>query len=250
MLNSHHASTSGALNDELHLANSAISGNLCNSWSDFVSLDLHHSVFAVNPVNKTAYGKDIWILDTGATDHIVHSLSLFTHITSSISTFVQLPNGEKVIVTHIGTIQVTPTLKLENVLCVPSFNFNLISVSKLTKTLSCCLVFLSTLCFIQDLTCWKTIGVGELHDNLYLLNTASTCKSVPAASSTIESIFQSFVNSVSNSLSIPSVTKPYLWHMRLGHASDNKLHALQNYIPDSVYLECINSSVLQIFFIL
>ena len=51
MLNSHHASTSGALNDELHLANSALSGNLCNSWSDFVSLDLHHSVFAVNPVN-------------------------------------------------------------------------------------------------------------------------------------------------------------------------------------------------------
>ena len=153
MLNSHHASTSGAPNDALHSANSALSSNVCNTWSNFVSLDLHHSLFAVNPVNKTAYGNDARILDTGATDHIIHSLSLFTHITSSICTFVQLPNGEKVTISHIGTIQVTSTLKLENVLCVPSFNFNLISVSQLTKTLSCCLVFLSNLCFIQDLTC-------------------------------------------------------------------------------------------------
>ena len=104
MLSSYHASTSGAPNDALHSANSALSGNVCNTWSYFVSLDLHHSVFAVNPINKTAYGNDVWILDTRATNHIVQSLSLFTHITSSISTFVQLPNGEKVTVTHIGTI--------------------------------------------------------------------------------------------------------------------------------------------------
>ena len=83
---SSHASISGGANDALHLANSALSSNVCNAWSDFVSLDLHHSVFVVNHVNKTTYGNDVWILDTGATDHIVHSLSLFTHITSSIST--------------------------------------------------------------------------------------------------------------------------------------------------------------------
>ena len=109
---------------------------------------MHHLDFAVNLANKIAYGNDVWVLNTGATNHIVHSLTLFTHITSSISTFVQFPNGEKVVVTCIGTIQVTLTLILENVLCVPSFTFNLIFVSQLTKTLSCCLVFLSNLCFI------------------------------------------------------------------------------------------------------
>ncbi|XP_023888669.1 uncharacterized protein LOC112000737 [Quercus suber] len=175
---SSHASTSGGATDVSHSANSTFSGNVCNAWSNSISLDLHHSIFAVNPVNKTAYGNDVWILDTGATDHIVHSLSLFTQNTSSISTFVQLPNGEKVTVTHIGTIQVTSTLKLEN-----------------------------------DLICWKMIGVGELHDNLYLLHTTSSCNSVSEASSTLESVFQSFVNSMSDSMS-PSVTKPYLWHMR------------------------------------
>ncbi|XP_075633641.1 uncharacterized protein LOC142606128 [Castanea sativa] len=157
---------------------------------DFVSLDMHHSVFAVNPANKNAYGNDV---DTGVTDHIVHSLTLFTHITSSISTFVESPNGEKVVVTHIGTIQVTSTLILEN-----------------------------------DLSCWRTIGVGELHDNLYLLHSTSSYKSISEASSILEFVFKSFVNSVSD----PSVTKPYLWHLRLGHVSDNKLHVLHNCLPD------------------
>ena len=58
MLNSH-ASTFGGANDALHSANSAISGNVCNAWSDSVSLDLHHSVFVINPINKVAYGNDV-----------------------------------------------------------------------------------------------------------------------------------------------------------------------------------------------
>lgn len=68
----------------------------------------------MNPVHKTAFNSETWVLDTGATDHIIHSVTLFTKITSSISTSVQLPNGEKVAVTHIGTIQITSTLILEN----------------------------------------------------------------------------------------------------------------------------------------
>ena len=85
---------------------------------------MQHSVFAVNPANKTAFDNETWVLDTGATNHIIHSITLFTKITSSISTFVQLPNGERVSIMHTGTIQVTSTLVLENVLCVPSFSFN------------------------------------------------------------------------------------------------------------------------------
>lgn len=144
----------------IHSANfivnpNALLSNLqsCDLFLDSTCLSIQHSIFAVNPVNKTAYGNETWVLDTGAIDHIVHSITLFTKITNSTSTFVQLPNGEKAFVTHMGTILVTSTLVLENVLCVPSFTFNLISISKLTKSLSCCVVFLSTYCFIQELTC-------------------------------------------------------------------------------------------------
>ena len=96
-----------------------------------------------------------WILDTSAIDPMVNSVSLFTTVISVSHLSVKLPNGQTAVVTHLGTIQITSTLTLTNVLCIPSFSFNLISVHKLTKTLSCCNIFLDTLCFIQDLQNWK-----------------------------------------------------------------------------------------------
>ena len=64
------------------------------------------------------------------------------------------------------------------------------------------------------------IGLGKLHSNLYLLQTFENCKSISKAT-VVESVLQSFIHSVSR---VPIVTKPYLWHLRLGHVSDNKLH--------------------------
>ena len=152
-----------------------------------------------------------------------------------------MPNGEKVTVTHIGTIQITSTLILENVLYVPSFSFNLILVSKLTKFLSCCLVFLSKFCFIQDLSCWKTIGVGKLHNNLYLLQVSPDCTSISGVSSILQSVFDSFVNFVSNA---PVVSKPFLWHLRLGHVYDNKLNTLHSHFPNVIQFQSNKDCVL------
>ena len=74
-----------------------------------------------------------WILASGAIDHMVHSIHFFTSITSSVQISVRLPTGDIVKVTHIGTVKVLATLTLEHVLCIPSFSFNLISISKLTQ---------------------------------------------------------------------------------------------------------------------
>ena len=101
-----------------------------------------------------------WILDSGATNHMVHSIHFFTSITSSVQISVKLPNGDMVKVTHIGTVQISATLTLEHVLCIPSFSFNLISISKLTQNPSCCCIFRSHYCFLQDLQHWKMIGLG------------------------------------------------------------------------------------------
>ena len=216
---SSHASSS-TTSDAIHSANSALLVIFYASFQDPTCLSLKNSIFNENPSNKIAYNEETWVLDTGATDHIIHSISLFTKITSSISSFVHLPNGEKVLGTHIGTVQVTASLILKDVICVPAFSFNLISVSKFTKSLSCCLVFLSNYCCIQDLTCWKMIGLGKFHNNLYLLQASDNCKSISKASTILESVLKSFFNSVSH---VPIVTKPYLWHLRLGHASNDKL---------------------------
>ena len=82
---------------------------------------------------------------------MIHSVSSFTSITATLNTRVNLPNGETALVTHIGTVQISEKFILHNVLCVPSFNFSLISVSQLAKSILCCLIFFGNFCFIQDL---------------------------------------------------------------------------------------------------
>ena len=103
-------------------------------------------------VNRRTYGSNIWVLDTGATGHFVCSVDLLTSITATGQSLVQLPNGESVQVTHIGTVVLSSSLILKNALCVPSFTFNLLSISTLTQSQPYCLVFLSAYCFVQYLT--------------------------------------------------------------------------------------------------
>lgn len=171
---------------ELHLTNNVSSAPLPTnvvageSPSYFIEPSLNHSVFSAKTVNRRAYGFDTWVLDTRATDHIICSKSLLTTITIVTQTVVELPNGETARVTHIGTITLSSELILINVLCVPLFSFNLLSISRITKSQLCCLVFLSSYYFTQDLICWKTIGVGQVLDGLYLLQCSSLSQVSPS----------------------------------------------------------------------
>ena len=112
---------------------------------------------------------------------MVISTTFFTTKTIVHDVSINLPNGQSVFVTHIGTIHLTSSLILHNVLCVPSFDFNLISVSKLASTLHCCLFFFSNLCFLQDLLHWKMIGLGKQSNGLYILEQFADLSSIPIA---------------------------------------------------------------------
>ena len=128
-----------------------------------------HSVFSAKVMNRKAFGVETWVIDTGATNHIVCSMHLLTSFTAISHTMVEFPNGEAALVTHVGTLKLSSHNTLTNVLYVPSFSFNLISVSALTHSQPLCLVFLSNYCFIQDLIYWNMIGMGKMHNGLYLL---------------------------------------------------------------------------------
>ena len=135
-------------------SSASLPSHLFNNFSGnpfWLPPNLSHSIFLAQYVNRQAYKPQAWIIDTGTTNHTVHSVSILTTITSTINTYVYLPNGERALVIHIGTVHILETLVLYGVLCVPSFTFNVISVNQLTKTLFCCLVFLGSFCFIQDL---------------------------------------------------------------------------------------------------
>lgn len=60
-------------------------------------------------------------------------------------------HGHNVTVTHTSTIKISKTLIFHDVCCVSAFSFKLISISKLTQSLTCYLIFLPNFYFIQDL---------------------------------------------------------------------------------------------------
>ena len=130
----------GASNSSLVVPSQAKETSMANvASSNFASvpmigIDLSHSVFSTQVINRRAYDRCTWVFDTGPTDHFVCSVDLLTSIIATMQSLVQLPNGESAQVTHIGTVILSSSLTLTNVLCVPSFSFNLLSISTLTHS--------------------------------------------------------------------------------------------------------------------
>ena len=123
--------------------------------------------------------------------------NLLTYSKPVIGRTVELPNGSITQVTHIGKVHLSPDLILENVLCVPYFRLNLISISKLAYDSLCITIFLSKFCVIQDLRSGKMIGTGIEREGLYHLQQTKK-----------------------RSCNHAQITNPNLWHQRLGHPSD------------------------------
>lgn len=78
---------------------------------------------------------DSWIIDSGASDHMCHDLRRFTtyKYVSDTNHMVTVPDGRRMKVHTIGNFNLPNGIKLMNVLHVPQFKFNLISVQKLTS---------------------------------------------------------------------------------------------------------------------
>ncbi|CAN1249194.1 Retrovirus-related Pol polyprotein from transposon RE1 [Linum perenne] len=114
-----------------------------------------------------------WVLDTGASDHIVCDFQLLTSHRRVFNTVVHLPNGDSAIVSHIGQVLFSKNLVLHNVLLVPSFSFNLVSISQLAKYEGLSVFFHNNLCLIQAFPSLRMIGTAELHQRLYLMHSAS-----------------------------------------------------------------------------
>ncbi|XP_057954676.1 uncharacterized protein LOC131148773 [Malania oleifera] len=78
------------------------SSSLTSMHMTGMSLSASSSIFASNCFSSLSSSTP-WIIDTGATDHMVSSVNFLTSITSSVKASVNLPNGNSVSVTHIGT---------------------------------------------------------------------------------------------------------------------------------------------------
>lgn len=120
---------------------------------------------------------------------------------------VTLADGSASRVLGSGSVAVTPSISLSNVLSLPHFSFNLLSVSKLTRALNCCVSFYPTHCTFQDLTTKAIIGRGLVADGLYILGSHQP-------------------TSIPRSLTCRQQSSLYLLHYRLGHPSVSLLRLL------------------------
>lgn len=73
--------------------------------------------------------KNIWILDTGAKHHIVCNKDLLSYAKTMVGIYVESPDGHQANIAHIGAITLTNDLFFNDVLYVPMFQFNLVSIS-------------------------------------------------------------------------------------------------------------------------
>ena len=152
---------------------------------------------------------DLWVVDSGASNHMSNKLTnLYNFRHCSSSTFVSVADGKDVPVQGKGkTKLVSKTIESE-VLYVPSFPVQLLSVQQLTSTLNCDVLFTSDKVLFQDRITKKTIGEGfQLHGLFYFSSDDRLCKGFQA--------------------SFSSTNKHSLWHQRLGHPSEsvfNKIH--------------------------
>ena len=94
-----------------------------------------------------------WVIDSEATYHMTGNSILFTTFQSHLSTsIVILVEGSTSCFLGLRTIHHTPLITLICVMSLAQFYFNLIYVSKLTRTLNCSISFFLDYCLIQDLS--------------------------------------------------------------------------------------------------
>ncbi|PON98873.1 LOW QUALITY PROTEIN: hypothetical protein TorRG33x02_054880 [Trema orientale] len=101
--------------------------------------------------------KNPCIIDSGASDHMTGCNSHFsTYTPCSGNLKIKIADGSLSLVAGKGTIFISENIKLQSVLHVPKLTCNLISVSKLSKDLTCIAKFSSSQCEFQDLSSGKT----------------------------------------------------------------------------------------------
>lgn len=185
---------------------SSLSANQCSQLMTILQTHLEKTDKSVDNVthltgicvltlsSKTAYDNS-QIVDSGASSHICHDKNVFTNLHPAYNIYAILPYHNRYKVEYIGDIHLSNDFCLVDVLYVPQFAYNLMSVSALLKNQRYSINFVSNSCDIQDKSLSTTIGKVDCND----ISASTSC----------------FVVSSSNKNIVSTDT----WHHRLGHPS-------------------------------
>lgn len=176
-----------------------------------------HYAFSIIPSME----RDRWIVDSGASIHICVNPELLTSITQlDVPIKIHLPNGDSRIVSYAGTAQINKNLFLHDVLFVPEFTHNLVSVARLIKEAGVQCLFYTTHCVFQKEKTGAVLGIGKMKGNLYVL--------------------ESLIERQYCHLLRPSEMSILDWHVFLGHPSASTMQHLKiitnNFSKDDLQL--------------
>lgn len=153
---------------------------------------------------------NFWLIDSGCTSHMTFDRSAFSSYKILENLTVEMGTKDTVKIAGKGDIFVQITvngtaskIKLCDVLHVPDFGYQLLSVSKMDLR-GVTITFKSGRCTIS--TNNTTIATGSRHGSLYVLDRDSTC-------TTSESAYTSTVK---------------LWHERLAHVDSSGIRSMVN----------------------
>jgi len=155
-----------------------------------------------------------WINDTGATDHMTFDSRQISFMKTSSKELISTANGNTTSIIGKGSLTLTNILTLDSVLVVPSLEYNLLSVSQITKALNCVVIFWPNFCVFKDVQTKQTIGYGVKQGRLYYLDLSEDYGKLKGALT------------VKSSTEQKEETEMWLWHRRLGHASFSYLKKL------------------------
>ena len=148
-----------------------------------------------------------WIIDSGATDHMTGSSKIFSSYKPCAGNKkIKITDGSLSAIAGKGSVFISPSLTLHNVLHVPNLSCNLLSISKITHDHQCQVNFYPSYCEFQELTSRRTIGNAREIGGLYFLEDGSKSRK-PITSTCFESIL------------VASSDEIMLWHYRLDHPS-------------------------------
>nr|GEZ76256.1 ribonuclease H-like domain-containing protein [Tanacetum cinerariifolium] len=150
-----------------------------------------------------------WIIDSG-NQHMVTSEEKLENIMdiSDLKLQIDHPNGITAYIQKVRNLILSDKIILSDVLYVPEYTVNLLSVHKLARDSKLFIGFDEHKCYIQDLQLQKTLGTGQ-RKGLYFLEFTGP-------------------NNFIKSNNIMSYHSNSLWHNRLGHPSDQVLKALKH----------------------
>ncbi|KAI0494727.1 hypothetical protein KFK09_024870 [Dendrobium nobile] len=166
--------------------------------------------------DSNSASNDCWYLDSGASSHMTKSLeNLSISNPYQGSDSITIGDGSNVSIAHSGKgLLPTPSRKLtlSHILHTPALQYNLLSISQLTRDNNISIMFEPNGFILKDLTTQQILLKGPCKNGLYPI-----C--IPEAESPHSALYT-------------SKRSPSIWHARLGHPNQQLFNRIAGCNPE------------------